>query len=218
MRETSSGLKLPNEPVMVPLGRARAQLISIWLIWSACIFILVLVQSISHKYDSGAPIAIALAQATSQAGSGAAEEGKDHTADLWKWLLPNLLPTLTMMVSAFAANAFSAKEEVMVRRDFHRFAMSLSVFYLTVLLGLILIQPIANSRSAADQLRSLQTSNIATGPVQGLVAAALSVLFATGKSLGNGRGAKTESANDEKVKGGDPENPANEPPIDGTKS
>jgi hypothetical protein len=218
MSETNSGLKFSNEPVMLPLGRARAQLISIWLLWSACIFTLVLVQSISHKYDSGASIANALAPATPQAGSGAEEEGKDHTADLWKWLLPNLLPTLTMMVSAVAAGAFSAKEEVMVRRDFHRFAISLSVFYLTVLLGLILIQPIANPRSAADQIRSLQTSNIATGPIQGLVAAALSVLFATGKSLGNDRSAKTESANDEKIKGSGPGNPANEPPVEGAKS
>jgi len=59
--------------------------------------------------------------------------------------------------------------------------MGLSVFYLAIIGGLILCQPIANPTSAAEQLKSLQTSNIATGPVQGLVAAALGVLFATGK-------------------------------------
>jgi hypothetical protein len=106
----------------------------------------------------------------------------DHTVDVWKWLLPNLLPTLTMMVSALAASAFIQNERSTVRRDFYHSAMGLSVFYLVTVAGLLLSQPIANPTSATDQLNSLRTSNIATGPLQGLVAAAIGVLFATGKS------------------------------------
>jgi hypothetical protein len=175
--------KTEEETVMVPLGKVRARLTGVWLLWSACIFTIVIVQSVLHKYGGGTIAvdgAVTLTAPTDTSRSDD-ETKEDRTADVWKWLLPNLLPTLTMMVSAVAASAFIQKEGICVRRDFYISAMGLSVFYLATLSGLLLCQPIANPTSATAQLKSLQTSNVATGPVQGLVAAALGVLFATGK-------------------------------------
>ena len=192
---------------MVPLGKVRARLTTVWLLWSACIFTLVIVQSVLHKYGGGTVALDGAVALSAQVDTGKSdnEMKDDRTADVWKWLLPNLLPTLTMMVSAVAASAFIQKGGVSVRRDFYHSAMGLSVFYLATVAGLLLCQPIANPASATEQLRSLQTSNIATGPLQGLVAAALGVLFATGKS------------GDKKIpevpKGGDVETQENTEPI-----
>jgi hypothetical protein len=64
-----------------------------------------------------------------------------------------------------------------------RSTMGLSVFYLAIIAGLILCQPIANPTSATEHLKSLQTSNITAEPVQGLASGSCTrVLFATGKS------------------------------------
>ena len=177
--ETEAG----EQTIMVPLGKVRNRLTTVWLIFAAAIFTIVLVQSVLHKYggtltsDGAVPL-------SAPADNSKPDDGMqvDHTVDVWKWLLPNLLPTLTMMVSALAASAFIQNERSTVRRDFYHSAMGLSVFYLATVAGLLLSQPIANPNSATDQLNSLRTSNIATGPLQGLVAAALGVLFATGKS------------------------------------
>jgi hypothetical protein len=68
-----------------------------------------------------------------------------------------------------------------VRKDFYHLSLGLSVFYLSLLLGLILCQPITNPHDVLGQLKSLQNSNLATGPIQGLVASAFGALFSTGK-------------------------------------
>jgi hypothetical protein len=173
-----------EQTIMVPLGKVRTRLTTVWLIFAAAIFTIVLVQSVNHRYGGGSLTVDGAVPLTAPADKCKPDDGMqvDHTVDVWKWLLPNLLPTLTMMVSALAASAFIQNDGVTVRRDFYHSAMGLSVFYLATVSGLLLVQPIANPRSAKDQLDSLRTSNIATGPLQGLVAAALGVLFATGKS------------------------------------
>lgn len=172
-----------EQTIMVPLGKVRNRLTTVWLIFAACIFTIVLAQSVLHKYG-GALTSDGAVPLTAPTDSTKTDDQMqvDHTVNVWKWLLPNLLPTLTMMVSALAASAFIQNERSTVRRDFYHSAMGLSVFYLVTVAGLLLSQPIANPNSATDQLNSLRTSNIATGPLQGLVAAALGVLFATGKS------------------------------------
>ncbi len=173
-----------EQTIMVPLGKVRTRLTTVWLFFAAGIFTIVLVQSVNHRYGGGPVTVDGAVPLTAPADNSKQDDGiqVDHTVDVWKWLLPNLLPTLTMMVSALAASAFIQNDGVTIRRDFYHSAMGLSVFYLATIAGLLLAQPIANHDSATDQLNSLRTSNIATGPLQGLVAAALGVLFATGKS------------------------------------
>jgi hypothetical protein len=170
---------------MLPLTRVRVRLTTIWLLLSAFIFTLVIIQSVFHKYDSGA-------------------DG-DHTADMWKWLLPNLLPTLTTMIAAVAASWSVRRDTAHVRRDFYRLTVWLSLFYLLLLLGLILCQPIVNPHDVTGQIKSLQNSNLGTGPIQGLVASSLGVLFASGKR--DDQNGKDGSGEDERA-GGSPESEA----------
>lgn len=159
---------------MVPLSSVRARLTAIWLLWSAFIFTIVIIQSVAQKY------AVPTGDDTQQVD---AQKAIDLTADMWKWLLPNLLPTLTTMIVAAAANWNVQGDIAAVRSDFYRLTVWLSVFYLSLLLCLILCQPMANPHDVLGQIKSLQNSNLATGPIQGLVAAALGALFATGRSV-----------------------------------
>jgi uncharacterized membrane protein len=150
-----------GEESMVPLAKARARLATVWLVCSGFVFFIVMAQCAFGKYML---------------------DGVDHSSDIWKWLLPNLLPTLTTMVAALAATWSTRDDAQSVRRDFYHFANGLSWFYLLLLIGLLLSQPFAQ-RFGLDQIRTLQNSSLGMGPLQGLVAAALGVLFATGKSV-----------------------------------
>jgi hypothetical protein len=104
---------------------------------------------------------------------------------VWGWALPNFLPTLALMVSVFAANALLPydAEVVMVRNDFFALAWWLSVFYLFVLLLSVLVQPFmqflgfAGAVGVEERIQVLQISNFWLGPIQGVVALALGILF-----------------------------------------
>jgi len=152
---------MSDDESMVSLAKARARLAAVWLVCSGFVFFIVMAQCVFGKYML---------------------EGVDHSSDIWKWLLPNLLPTLTTMVAALAATWSTRDDAQSVRRDFYHFATGLSWFYLLLLIGLLLCQPFAQ-RYGLDQIRTLQNSSLGMGPLQGLVASVLGVLFATGKSI-----------------------------------
>lgn len=149
--------RLANE--LISLERARWNLARFWFVGSGVVFLLLVGQSIGTIYG-------------------------DNLQTVWGWALPNFVPTLALMVSVFAADAlkpFSATQEPsMVRQNFYSLALGLSVFYLAILLMTILAEPIflymrQGTRASAVDL--LQTSNLWLGPLQGLVVAALGVLF-----------------------------------------
>lgn len=102
------------------------------------------------------------------------------TQQLWGWALPNLLPTLALMISVFAANALTPAEEetASVRRNFWLLSMALSIFYIALLFAPLLtpalkdVAPTPNVRMAA-----LEMSNMWLGPVQGLLVMVMGVLF-----------------------------------------
>jgi len=104
---------------------------------------------------------------------------------VWGWALPNFLPTLALMVSVFAADALKPSSEtvVFVRKNFYVLAISLSVFYLSTFILSILVQPLlqwfntTTEGGVTVRIELLETSNIWLAPLQGLVIAALGVLF-----------------------------------------
>ena len=86
------------------------------------------------------------------------------------------------MVSVFAAEALAPHSDVepSVRRTFLNLSVGLSVFYLFVLLISVFVQPFLTTDGAelvTRRIQVLETSNIWLGPLQGLVVAALGVLF-----------------------------------------
>lgn len=154
-----NGLQTPQplETDLISLDVARNRLAGAWIAGSLLIISLVVIQSNAGVYQDG-------------------------TEDVWKWLFPAVLPTLTMILSVLASTALAANSSASaVRKSFCRIALLLSVFYLLLILYTILIQPHYH-RYVADQLTALRDSNLYLGPFQGIVASAIGVLFVSKKN------------------------------------
>lgn len=97
----------------------------------------------------------------------------EQTKEVWSWLLPNIVPTLTLMISVFVMEAQGqAAEAATPGVLLFRLAFALSLFYLATLLVLVVYGNFAD-----DPLRKLQASGVYLGPFQGLVTAALGAFF-----------------------------------------
>jgi hypothetical protein len=144
-------------PAVLPLDTARWQLAKLWFPACAILFILLAVQSLIGVYQG-------------------------ETQRVWGWALPNFFPTLALMSSVFAADAFQhgRSKTAMVRKNFCRFALWLSVFYLLLLFLSVLSPPLINYFSSGEpigRIQILELSSIWLGPVQGIVVGTLGVLF-----------------------------------------
>jgi hypothetical protein len=143
-------------PKVVSLDAVRTRLAVIWLVGAALVLIIVVLQSLLGHYD-------------------------DKVQEVWGWLLPTLMPTLGMIITVLGYTALDPKAlESVVRISFLQVSVWLSALYLFLVALTILIQPFV----AADAERAVQMmrqSNLWLGPVQGLVASALGVLFVSKK-------------------------------------
>jgi hypothetical protein len=142
-----------------PLETVRWRLAAIWFGASAVIFLILIGQSLGGVYG-------------------------DELQRAWGWALPNIVPTLALMVSVFAADALKPYSEgTAVRKNFYLLASGLSVFYLAVFLLSLLAQPLLEYLSpqphggVSARVQLLETSNIWLGPLQGLVVGTLGILF-----------------------------------------
>jgi hypothetical protein len=150
---------MPRSKQSVPLGAARHRLALIWFPSCALIFLILIAQSVGGAYGERAQIA-------------------------WGWALPNFMPSLALMMSAYAADALKPPDgdEPSVRRAFLTLAIALSVFYLLLVVLSILLQPVFGAAGgdgdpASDRLELLDLSNLWLAPLQALVVGALGVLF-----------------------------------------
>jgi hypothetical protein len=147
------------EPAMLPLETARWRLGTVWFAGAGLIISMLVIQSVAGVYE-------------------------DRVQAVWSWVLPNLVPTLSLMVGVFAGAALQEEAEsdrMRVRRAFYRLAIGLSVFHLTCVLVTLLVQPfipaLQGFEGQIDPRRSFEVSNLWLGPLQGLVAAVLGTLF-----------------------------------------
>lgn len=142
---------------LIKLDRARWKLARIWFGFCGVVFLILIGQSIGDVY------------------------GED-VLRAWGWALPNFLPTLSLMVSVFAADALRPRsdDEAQVRKNFLQLSYYSSIFYLAVFLFTILSPPLALSvRGNVDEraIDILELSNLWLAPLQGLVIALVGVLF-----------------------------------------
>jgi hypothetical protein len=144
---------------LLRLEKARWRLAVIWFPCGGLIFLILIAQSIGGAYG-------------------------DQVQRAWGWALPNFLPTLALMVSVFAADALkpSTGTAIYVRKNFCSLALSLSIFYVLVILISLVGQLFAGQVSDAPdlttaRLKLLEMSNMWLAPLQGLVVASLGVLF-----------------------------------------
>ena len=124
----------------------------LWFSYSGVIFTLVVVQSIFGHYG-------------------------DYINDAWSWVLPNLLPSLSLIIGVLVMDTLGKGVKIpTVDKFFFRLSYILSVFYLVLVSLTIFIQPF--TYLSAIELMSL--SNLWLGPFQGLVSASLGAFFIRG--------------------------------------
>lgn len=144
----------------IPLETARWRLSLVWWFGAAVACSVLIAQSLGGIY------------------------GPDPTP-AWEWALPNILPTLSLILSVFALNAVGTPSEearVRVGASFLTLAMVLSAFYVAVLATMLCVAPFTAAGTAeapTSPLDTLRLSNLWLGPMQGLAAAAVGALFSS---------------------------------------
>jgi hypothetical protein len=102
----------------------------------------------------------------------------DKASDAWSWLLPYLLPTLTLIVSAVFADATKKTSNITVNLFAYRSSFWLSVFYLLCLD----VSLLAGNLTPYGPLQLMKMSVLWLGPLQGLIGIALGVFFVNRKN------------------------------------
>ncbi|MGO6744394.1 hypothetical protein ACCS93_18235 [Rhizobium ruizarguesonis] len=134
------------------LESARTELLVIWLSGGGVLFLILTVQSIFGRYGT-------------------------ELQSIWSWFIPNILPTLSLMIGVIGATALSptTQQAKRVKRSFFRLSRALSLFYLVLIALTIMLEPFTKT----PVLELYTSSNYFLGPIQGLAVAALGVLFVT---------------------------------------
>lgn len=133
----------------ITLDKVRNRLALLWLLSTLVIFLTLILQSLRLVYGQ-------------------------QTQEVWGWILPTLMPTLTMIVTVLGYSALDPElGRARVRLSFFRVAFYLSLAYLVLTFLTILVQPL----TSGDPVELMQMSSLWLGPFQGLVASALGVLF-----------------------------------------
>ena len=139
----------------ITLESSRWKLTTIWFVGGGIVVLLLIVLSIfSPRY------------------------GEDLEM-LWGWVLPTIVPTLSLIITVLRAGAVNPTRDTnRVSLPFHRLTMALSIVYLSILTLTILVEPFARY----DLVQLFSISNFWIAPMQGLVVAALTTLFFTDES------------------------------------
>lgn len=131
------------------LDSARNQLARIWFWGSSLPFMILTVQSILGKYGENVQAA-------------------------FSWFIPTVFPTLTLMISVIGAAALKPKEDRIIRTNFLKITVGISIAYLIVLSLVIFLQPFSKYE---DPIKLFSISNFFIAPLQGIAVGALGFLF-----------------------------------------
>jgi len=141
----------PEVGKRLPLVWCQRRLALVWLAGAALLVLLMIAQSIGNKYGGA-------------------------TAQAWDWLLPTVVPTLSLIVGAFAATARQPLQQATVDAFSYRLSLWLSVFYLVLVAAVPLAQPL----TGRSPLELMQLSKLWLGAIQGVVGISLGVYFVSG--------------------------------------
>ena len=136
-----------RDPITV--ADAQGRLAMLWISGAAAIGALLLAQTVLGKYGG-------------------------QTEKAWSWFAPTVFPTLTIIVTAWFGTAASAREQ-MVEPRHYQMAFGLSLVYLVVVAGTLLVQPF----SAWTPMELLAMSHAWLGPTQGLAGIGVGKFFAS---------------------------------------
>lgn len=97
----------------------------------------------------------------------------ERAEEAWGWMLPTIVPTLSLIVGVLATGARKPAPGVTVDRFFFRLSGGLSALYLATVAATLYLQPL----TPWGPLELMQRSNLWLGPMQGLVVASLGAFF-----------------------------------------
>jgi hypothetical protein len=130
-------------------GQAKKRLAKLWFILGGSLFILMLALTLNGKFE-------------------------EFTDKAWGWFFPNVLPTLSLMISVFLFDQSSSEANTKELEIFYfQIAFYISLFYLCILFIIILTSPITGK----PMLDQMEQSSLYLGPIQGLVAGAVGLFF-----------------------------------------
>jgi hypothetical protein len=111
-----------------------------------------------------------------QSFGGAFADGVvDHTEEAWRWFLPNVLPTLSLMIGVVMKDLIETKEKEQLIDPFvYHLSFGLSITYLLMLMASILLSPMFPN---SDPLELMKQSSLWLNAMQGLVSLVLGVFF-----------------------------------------
>ena len=132
----------------IAMSAAKRRLSVVWFTGAALLSILMIGQTILGHYEDA--------------------------EDAWSWLLPGIVPTLSLIVGVLVVDALGkGAADRRVDRFMFRVALGLSLFYLLLVAAPVLMQPFAQLPPG----ELLKLSNLWLAPAQGLVSAALAAFF-----------------------------------------
>lgn len=144
--------QLERENMRVDMVSCKEWLAVVWFLLAAILFVMVVVTTMVGAYQKVA-------------------EG------VWGWFLPSVMPTLSLMVAVLVADNMGANKQPKTADKFLFYlSISLSAFYLILLVLVIALQPLTETFNT-QPLEGFNKSNLFLGPLQGLVAAALGAFF-----------------------------------------
>jgi hypothetical protein len=133
----------------ISTAKCKKRLATLWLLSSLLLFFLLILQTIFGHYE-------------------------DNISEAWGWLLPTVMPTLSLIISVLVMDALGKGVTIKtVDRFLYRISFALSSVYLLLVALAILLQPF----TPLSPLRLMNQSNLWLGPLQGLVAASMGVIF-----------------------------------------
>ncbi len=138
----------------VSMTTAKKWLAVVWFIGGGMLFLLLLTQTFLGRYG-------------------------DKAKDAWTWLLPTIIPSLSLIISGVVVSGPLGKslETNTVDRFAFRLSFVLSIFYLSIVSLTIFLSPF----SELPPLELMKLSNLWLAPIQGFVSAALAVFFVSTK-------------------------------------
>jgi hypothetical protein len=137
--------------MMVPLSQSMKRLTVTWFIGAGVVCLIVLLQTMFGHYG-------------------------EKSRDAWAWLLPAVLPTLTLIATVWTAETRGTTKSGMVDSFVFWLAFGLSVTYLSVIALTILLQPVL-AASPQGYLDIMHCSSFFIGPFQAVVSASLGTFF-----------------------------------------
>lgn len=98
----------------------------------------------------------------------------ENGRDVVEWLLPAIIPTLSLVIGVWANNALKKpKSTEKVGKGIYRIVIVASIFYLTFIGLVFAIQPMV----ARPPLAVIKDSSLIIAPLQGVVCAFIGIFF-----------------------------------------